>query len=153
MNMTEEEMNLPIADLLKTFENFVVKSANKITLEETRPQCDWFTQSEYILLLQIGICNKAFEDHERMRTKESRTKLNETRAELQRVVRKVKWKWQAYLVNKCQLTCFKNDTKSTWNIDFEIMEGFQTHHKKYNPKTFYDPNGTQQQMTKRMQEE
>ena len=86
-----------ICGLLRTFENFVIKTANEIALEETRPQCDWFTQSKYILLLQIGIHNKAFEDQERMRTKESRIKLKETRAELRKVI----WKWQTYIANKC----------------------------------------------------
>ena len=141
MNMTEEEMNLPIAEFLKMFENFIIKTANDITLEETRPQCTWFTQSEYVLLLQIRICNKAFEDHKKMRTEESRIKLKETRAELQRVVRKVKWKWQVYIANKCQLTHFKDDAKGAWNIVSEIMEGFQTHHKMNNLKNFNDPNG------------
>ena len=40
MNMTEEEMNFPTTELLKTFENVVIKTANDIASEETRPQHD-----------------------------------------------------------------------------------------------------------------
>jgi len=42
-----------------------------------------------------------------------------------------KEKMASFLVNHCQREQFKDEPKATWNIVFKIIEGFNTHHKKY----------------------
>jgi len=37
---------------------------------------------------------------------------------------------------RCQSKHFKDDLKAAWDIVFQIMEGFDSHHGNYNPKTF-----------------
>jgi len=47
----------------------------------------------------------------------------------------------SFLVNHCQREQFKDEPKATWNIVFKIIEGFNTHHKKYSPKNFSNSKG------------
>ena len=37
---------------------------------------------------------------------------------------------------KCQSMHFKDDPKAAWNIVFQIIEGFDSHHGNSNPKHF-----------------
>jgi len=37
---------------------------------------------------------------------------------------------------RCQSKHFKDDLKAAWDIAFQIIEGFDSHHSNYNPKNF-----------------
>ena len=37
---------------------------------------------------------------------------------------------------RCQSKHFKDDLKAAWDIAFQIIEGFDSHHSNYNPESF-----------------
>jgi len=57
--------------------------------------------------------------------------------------RQAKRKWQTSLPTKYQSEHFRDDLKATWAIliSQEIIEGFNTYHKNYSPKTFTNRGG------------
>jgi len=62
-------------------------------------------------------------------------------ANLQKVRRQEKRKWQNFFAIKCQREHFINDPKAAWEVVFQIVEGFNVHHKECKPKNFANNNG------------
>ena len=142
----ENEDNATPSDLTPTetlsmFEDFVVKTAKETAESEVKTRPDWFTQSEQTLLKHIKLRNHAHKNYTNLANNENHQKLRQARANLQRVKRKAKRTWQNYLAAKCQRENFKDDPKAAWDIIFEIIEGFNAHHHKYNPKNFANARG------------
>jgi len=62
------------------------------------------------------------------RHKRNSLKLKITWANLQEAKRKVKRKWQSFLAMRCQSKHFKDEPKAAWDIIFQIINGFDSHH-------------------------
>jgi len=104
------------------FKSFIVKLAKEVAEREIHNRPNWFTQSEKTLLHHLSLCNKPTNSLS-TGTNKSSHKLKITQANLQKVKR-------------CQNKHFKDDMKAAWDIVFQIIEGFDSHHSNYNPESF-----------------
>ena len=98
-------------------------------------------QSEETLLCHINLRNKAHKVYLRSGNEQAHHHLKVCCANLQKVKRQAKRKWQKFFAIKCQRNHFIDDPKAAWEVVFQIIEGFNAHHKDYKPKNFANNNG------------
>jgi hypothetical protein len=67
--------------------------------------------------------------------------LREARHELLREKRRAKRKWQYEYAEKCKTRDFILNPKEAWRMVFQLMEGFQKHHRNDLPKKFKSKSG------------
>ena len=77
MNLQKQEVSA--LELLKTFEEQIVKAAKQVVGTEKKYHPDWFTQSLFMLSLHIHLQNRAFENFIERRTEEAQNELKEMR--------------------------------------------------------------------------
>jgi len=118
----------------------MIKSAKETALHEVCNHPNWFTQSETILSEPITR-NLTHKPYAKMNTKVSHKTLKVTRRDVQKEKRKAKRWWQLHFTENIKREDFKTHPKSTWEIVFKLIEGFQGHHRMYKPKAFKDQWG------------
>jgi len=133
---------------LESFEQYIVEIAKTLAEEATRHHPDWFTQAEKLIMEHIKEWNKDSKEHMENKSQESKTRMRNARAKLQTAKRRAKCKWQWYFADKCKCESFKTDPKSSWNILFQLIKGFEGHHQTHKSKRFMDKRGRLANMDK-----